>query len=445
MESNKIPIILINDMLLKISPHENLISINRYLVIDDRHLYTLREYLDDFVSVSHRLRQLENERRKLDENILIQRWLSQLIEGLSHLHSNNLIHGNLTLDNVLVRTKDEQIRLTDFGSPINNENLIKSDIHSLGCLLYRCLTFDLTNEIDLTRLDNVDLSSKRAKKLIRQMLTNQDSDLSLSHLKSQLISPFYMDLSQLDSRRSPLETDRKILALEAIDRDRDEFLAITSKRKRNNQISIGLCRVKFNRGLDSSNNHQIDGLNFNSGLLMTRNRSTTSLCSCSKQLVSPSSSSSSSKQADSFIDLQSSLVPRVMCMTTTPNLLVGSNSSQVYFFDSRLKYVRRMCLLEMLENTPLKKQQQQTSTSYRCRHSSMVKKNELKLEVSAMCVDKFATTNCGFRLYLVTTVLREICILNVVYIDLTEFNKQAFESSVYYVLFNFYFNYSYHL
>lgn len=396
---------VLND-LLKVATHENLVATSRHLIIEYQ-LYVMRDYFDDFVSLSQRIKQL----KKVDESTLVKRWLGQIVDALEHLHAHDVYHGNLSADNVLVRVKDDKIMLTDFGyahhmaaAAATNKYTSKCDVYSLGCLLFRCVTSSAS--VDLDRLDEVVVLSRRTKKWIRQML-NADPDArpTLAYLKTQLVSPFYMDLSQVDTRLASLVIDRKLIAVEAT--DRDEFLTITCKKRRN-QIGFSMSRIKLDptsRGLN------FEKLNFNSGLLMTRNRSS---CSCSRI--------NGNQAADVVVDYPS-LLPKVMCCLVDAasgcSFLVGCNSSHVYFFDPRLKYVKRMCLLEMLEsssNNPLRKQG---------RHSSMVKTSQLKLDVNSVCVD-----SNNSKLYLLLTVLGEICLLNVFRLDMTDFNKNMSESVV---------------
>lgn len=142
-------------------------------------------------------------------------------------------------------------------------------------------------------------------------------------------------------------------------------------------------------------------------MLLTRSRSVTS-CSCPKY--------SSPISVEYPIQL-----PKIMCVVDG-NLLVGCNANFFFFFDDQIKYVKRICLLEALESSNAASKHNQR------RHSTMVKKEELKLEVSAICVDRLHMNQ--FRVYLLLNVLREVSILNVFRLDLAEFNRQASRASV---------------
>ena len=95
---------------------------------------------------------------------LIFSFLHDVCQGIRHLHSHNIIHGDLKPDNILYKTENTgkvSFILCDFGNSFeigeknksNTQTLAyrapetlkgsaneKIDIWGIGCILYECLT-----------------------------------------------------------------------------------------------------------------------------------------------------------------------------------------------------------------------------------------------------------------------------------------------------------------
>ena len=97
--------------------HDN---INCYLMVEDHNNcgYILTEYYDMDLgkylkvngSFSQRIQKRENKLK------LYFNWIHQLTDVITFLHINNIGHGDIKPENILVRLKDNQIVVTDFDS-----------------------------------------------------------------------------------------------------------------------------------------------------------------------------------------------------------------------------------------------------------------------------------------------------------------------------------------
>ena len=69
--------------------------------------------------------------RTLTRDVLTK-WLLQIIDGLSHMHSRGVIHGDLKEDNILI-TKDFNVKLSDFSSSFFAYEPYEEGSCSLSC------------------------------------------------------------------------------------------------------------------------------------------------------------------------------------------------------------------------------------------------------------------------------------------------------------------------
>ena len=144
--------------------HPNIVSINDFGITDDGTPYMVMDFLDGID-----LSEILKKRRALDIPSFLK-ILPHILDALEHAHSRNVLHRDLKPSNIMVCQFDSanpHVALVDFGiakmlesaqkltttgmlvgSPLymspeqsQFEGLdARSDIYSLGCVMYECLT-----------------------------------------------------------------------------------------------------------------------------------------------------------------------------------------------------------------------------------------------------------------------------------------------------------------
>ena len=71
-------------------------------------MYFVFEYMDASLESVFRMK------RGLLDILRVRSWMQQVALGLSFLHNVNIVHGDLTLSNLLISASGE-LRITDFG------------------------------------------------------------------------------------------------------------------------------------------------------------------------------------------------------------------------------------------------------------------------------------------------------------------------------------------
>ncbi|CAD8124985.1 unnamed protein product [Paramecium sonneborni] len=195
--------------ILNDNPHVNILHSDEFYK-DEIQIFLLMDYQDKSLG------DLQNEytNKKVPINV-IRPILQQLLEGVSHLHSQNIIHKDLKYDNVLL-TQNRTVKIIDFGlsqigsttnvrsgtggyiAPEVFQNQVitsKSDIFSVGVIFHKLLTGKgIYNSLDENMNGRMKISShikdKNAKDLLLSML---HSDPNLRYTADDCLAhPFFI-------------------------------------------------------------------------------------------------------------------------------------------------------------------------------------------------------------------------------------------------------------
>ena len=139
----------IQDEGIHLSKLKNPNLINHYEFLFEKDKITILKEYAEGGNLNNKIKEQKNKNEYFKEIIIID-YLIEICEGLIFINENNIIHEDLTLDNILL-TIDNRIKLNNFGiSKLLNKNKEKNNsqddkkiIFNLGLILY-----------ELTQLEN---------------------------------------------------------------------------------------------------------------------------------------------------------------------------------------------------------------------------------------------------------------------------------------------------
>jgi serine/threonine protein kinase len=215
--------------------HPALPHVLDYFIEDDKY-YLVMDYIpgNDLLTI------MERERKRSLEEERVITWALTLCDVLNYLHSNKpqIIYRDLKPDNVMLRARDNQIILIDFGTAKATDRQtrrqtaigtvgyappeqysgiqdVRSDIYSLGATIYHLVTGTMPVmpfEFKPVRRVNSSVSTKLEAVLIKALKKDlEDRYQTAKELKSDLMSVISMEEEKPVVIRPPKEEKLDLL------------------------------------------------------------------------------------------------------------------------------------------------------------------------------------------------------------------------------------------
>ena len=96
---------------LKKLEHPNVIRLHE-LIDNTKQINLVIEYVNG-ISLQQFLKNVNSQRRVSEPQC--RKLFKQIVEGMDYLHSNNIAHRDIKLDNILIEERTNMIKIIDFG------------------------------------------------------------------------------------------------------------------------------------------------------------------------------------------------------------------------------------------------------------------------------------------------------------------------------------------
>lgn len=438
---------------------ENLVFIAEHHVVDYK-LYIITEHV-----LNGTLEDRINEKKwlniEINENVILE-WMTQVIYGLTYLHSKSIIHANLKCENILFTTANI-IKLVDFGfyhllgndeglskhnfssankppefgqasveSPTKSKKFLNSangltqstDIYMLGTVLFNCMSLkefkreEIFEKKDETEADLVakvtgDYSQQLKLSLIKTLNDSPNKRPQLKDLAIEFYhlfdSIYYKLIRETPFMKTFNASIKTIVNKEYENRnDMNEFVVLStlaSFHKQKKPTSEAWLRVSFNKN---------DMFNFNDKSQFSFDSESKLKLSLTNQKYSLSKKIA--KENKNFLVQIVEKLPKFLCFVGN-NSFIGCDNQNFYLINENLELTRTISLMDTLE--------MRNKGSYRSKTNSNTL--DLNIKVKALTYD----TNIK-KVFLLLTIHGQQTLLNI--FDL-EFKAQIHDNSVHMSLF----------
>ena len=206
--------------------HKNIVKYHKFF-IKSKHLYIIEEFInnDDLKTLMNTYKDAEKDINSIEENILWDIFM-QCATALKFLHENNIIHRNISLDNILV-SNDKTIKFSNFeqailingdevrlkelaGSPVyrspemEDEELSygkKTDIFSLGFVFHKLCTFEFPKK-NMENIENINNYSEEMINIIELMLKEETDRPDSNTLYEMILKEYSKRAAKISSIES---------------------------------------------------------------------------------------------------------------------------------------------------------------------------------------------------------------------------------------------------